>query len=60
MIWGCRCDVYLLIPPYTFQCGPPLDSTMSPTTQVHQNRNERDYTVFTLSYEGKESSRANE
>ena len=38
---GCEKDVYVLIPPQPYQSGPPLDSTVTPMKQVHQNRNER-------------------
>ena len=37
---GCDMDVYVLIPPKSYQNGSPLDSTVTPTKLVHQHRNE--------------------
>ena len=37
---GCDMDVYVLIPPKSYQSGSPLDSTVTPTRLEHQQRNE--------------------
>jgi hypothetical protein len=37
------------------QCGPPLDSTVSPTTQDHQNRTGRDHASLLRASRGQNS-----
>jgi hypothetical protein len=52
--WGAG-EVYVMIPPKIIQCGPPLDSTVSPTTQVHQNRTGRDHASLLRASRGQNS-----
>jgi hypothetical protein len=42
-------------PTQEIQCGPPLDSTVSPTTQDHQNRTGRDHASLLRASRGQNS-----